>query len=88
MKGGYKMKNFKLGKLPNKNNIYKIKKIAITSGIILTLTTGCGINKNKDWYYEKEWKGNKKSPVFFYCFFVGMCSDNVDVPCLRDGIRN
>lgn len=48
------MKNFKLGKLPNKNNIYKIKKIAITSGIILTLTTGCGINKNKDGYYEKE----------------------------------
>ena len=49
------MKNFKLGIVPNNNFTYKIKRIAITSGIILSLaTTGCGAKKNKDGYYEKE----------------------------------
>ena len=49
------MKNFKLGIVPNNNFTYKIKRIAITSGIILSLaTTGCGAKKNKDGYYEKD----------------------------------
>ena len=48
------MNNFKLGIIPNNHFTYKIKRFAVTSGIILTLlTTGCSTKKNKDGYYEK-----------------------------------
>ena len=49
------MNNFKLGIIPNNHYTYKIKRLALTSGIILTLlTTGCSTRKNKDGYYEKD----------------------------------
>ena len=48
------MNNFKLGIIPNNHFTYKIKRFAVTSGVVLTLlTTGCSTKKNEDGYYEK-----------------------------------